>query len=150
MFKIDNLFDVKHVNLMHHINIALKANRTMFKDKDYVVEDGEIMIVDQFTGRTMPGRRFSDGLHQAIEAKEGLEIQNESKTMASITFQNFFRMYNKLSGMTGTAKTEEEEFRNIYNMTVTQIPTNRPIQRKDEADLILHLKKVSLMQLLKM
>ncbi|RIO00179.1 preprotein translocase subunit SecA [Mammaliicoccus sciuri] len=136
MFKIDNLFDVKHVNLMHHINIALKANRTMFKDKDYVVEDGEIMIVDQFTGRTMPGRRFSDGLHQAIEAKEGLEIQNESKTMASITFQNFFRMYNKLSGMTGTAKTEEEEFRNIYNMTVTQIPTNRPIQRKDEADLI--------------
>ncbi|WP_425254899.1 preprotein translocase subunit SecA [Mammaliicoccus sciuri] len=136
MFKIENLFDVKHVNLMHHINIALKANRTMFKDKDYVVEDGEIMIVDQFTGRTMPGRRFSDGLHQAIEAKEGLEIQNESKTMASITFQNFFRMYNKLSGMTGTAKTEEEEFRNIYNMTVTQIPTNRPIQRKDEADLI--------------
>ncbi|PTJ47798.1 preprotein translocase subunit SecA [Mammaliicoccus sciuri] len=136
MFKIENLFDVKHVNLMHHINIALKANRTMFKDKDYVVEDGEIMIVDQFTGRTMPGRRFSDGLHQAIEAKEGLEIQNESKTMASITFQNFFRMYNKLSGMTGTAKTEEEEFRNIYNMTVTQIPTNRPIQRIDEADLI--------------
>jgi len=136
MFKIENLFDVKHVNLMHHINIALKANRTMFKDKDYVVDDGEIMIVDQFTGRTMPGRRFSDGLHQAIEAKEGLEIQNESKTMASITFQNFFRMYNKLSGMTGTAKTEEEEFRNIYNMTVTQIPTNRPIQRKDEADLI--------------
>lgn len=136
MFKIDNLFDVKYVNLMHHINIALKANRTMFKDKDYVVEDGEIMIVDQFTGRTMPGRRFSDGLHQAIEAKEGLEIQNESKTMASITFQNFFRMYNKLSGMTGTAKTEEEEFRNIYNMTVTQIPTNRPIQRIDEADLI--------------
>ncbi|MCJ1782569.1 preprotein translocase subunit SecA [Mammaliicoccus sciuri] len=136
MFKIENLFDVKHVNLMHHINIALKANRTMFKDKDYVVDDGEIMIVDQFTGRTMPGRRFSDGLHQAIEAKEGLEIQNESKTMASITFQNFFRMYNKLSGMTGTAKTEEEEFRNIYNMTVTQIPTNRPIQRIDEADLI--------------
>ncbi|HCN60255.1 MULTISPECIES: preprotein translocase subunit SecA [Mammaliicoccus] len=141
MFKIDNLFDVKNVNLMHHINIALKANRTMFKDKDYVVEDGEIMIVDQFTGRTMPGRRFSDGLHQAIEAKEGLEIQNESKTMASITFQNFFRMYNKLSGMTGTAKTEEEEFRNIYNMTVTQIPTNRPIQRLDEADLIFSSQK---------
>lgn len=141
MFKIENLFDVKNVNLMHHINIALKANRTMFKDKDYVVEDGEIMIVDQFTGRTMPGRRFSDGLHQAIEAKEGLEIQNESKTMASITFQNFFRMYNKLSGMTGTAKTEEEEFRNIYNMTVTQIPTNRPIQRLDEADLIFSSQK---------
>nr|WP_263314003.1 preprotein translocase subunit SecA [Mammaliicoccus sp. Marseille-Q6498] len=141
MFKIDNLFDVKNVNLMHHINIALKANRTMFKDKDYVVEDSEIMIVDQFTGRTMPGRRFSDGLHQAIEAKEGVEIQNESKTMASITFQNFFRMYNKLSGMTGTAKTEEEEFRNIYNMTVTQIPTNRPIQRLDEADLIFSTQK---------
>ncbi|GGI03398.1 MULTISPECIES: preprotein translocase subunit SecA [Mammaliicoccus] len=141
MFKIENLFDVKNVNLMHHINIALKANKTMFKDKDYVVEDGEIMIVDQFTGRTMPGRRFSDGLHQAIEAKEGLEIQNESKTMASITFQNFFRMYNKLSGMTGTAKTEEEEFRNIYNMTVTQIPTNRPIQRLDEADLIFSSQK---------
>ncbi|GGI39229.1 preprotein translocase subunit SecA [Mammaliicoccus stepanovicii] len=141
MFKIDNLFDVKNVNLMHHINIALKANRTMLKDKDYVVDEGEIMIVDQFTGRTMPGRRFSDGLHQAIEAKEGLEIQNESKTMASITFQNFFRMYNKLSGMTGTAKTEEEEFRNIYNMTVTQIPTNRPIQRIDEADLIFATQK---------
>ncbi|MGK9044863.1 preprotein translocase subunit SecA [Mammaliicoccus vitulinus] len=141
MFKIENLFDVKNVNLMHHINVALKANKTMFKDKDYVVEDGEIMIVDQFTGRTMPGRRFSDGLHQAIEAKEGLEIQNESKTMASITFQNFFRMYNKLSGMTGTAKTEEEEFRNIYNMTVTQIPTNRPIQRLDEADLIFSSQK---------
>ncbi|RIN24895.1 preprotein translocase subunit SecA [Mammaliicoccus vitulinus] len=141
MFKIENLFDVKNVNLMHHINIALKANKTMFKDKDYVVEDGEVMIVDQFTGRTMPGRRFSDGLHQAIEAKEGLEIQNESKTMASITFQNFFRMYNKLSGMTGTAKTEEEEFRNIYNMTVTQIPTNRPIQRLDEADLIFSSQK---------
>ncbi|MFP6334629.1 preprotein translocase subunit SecA, partial [Bacillus subtilis] len=97
---------------------------------------GEVLIVDQFTGRTMPGRRFSEGLHQAIEAKEGVKIQNESKTMASITFQNYFRMYNKLSGMTGTAKTDEEEFRNIYNMTVTQIPTNRPIQRKDEADMI--------------
>ena len=101
-----------------------------------MVVDGEVLIVDQFTGRTMPGRRFSEGLHQAIEAKEGVTIQNESKTMASITFQNYFRMYNKLAGMTGTAKTEEEEFRNIYNMTVTQIPTNKPVQRIDKADLI--------------
>lgn len=136
MFKVDNLYDVKNVNLMHHINIALKAHRSMIRDIDYVVEDGEIVIVDQFTGRTMAGRRFSEGLHQAIEAKEAVEIQNESKTMASITFQNFFRMYNKLSGMTGTAKTEEEELLNIYNMAVTQIPTNRPIQRIDGADLI--------------
>jgi len=136
MFKVDNLYDVKNVSLMHHINIALKAHRSMLKDVDYVVEDGEIVIVDQFTGRTMPGRRFSDGVHQAIEAKEGVEIQNESKTMASITFQNFFRMYNKLSGMTGTAKTEEEEFISIYNMVVTQIPTNKPIAREDKADLI--------------
>ncbi|MFC6117994.1 preprotein translocase subunit SecA [Macrococcoides bohemicum] len=136
MFKVDNLYDVKNVNLMHHINIALKANRSMLKDVDYVVQDGEIVIVDQFTGRTMPGRRFSDGVHQAIEAKEAVEIQNESKTMASITFQNFFRMYNKLSGMTGTAKTEEEELMNIYNMAVTQIPTNKPIARVDAADLI--------------
>ena len=101
-----------------------------------MVVDGEVLIVDQFTGRTMPGRRFSEGLHQAIEAKEGVKIQNESKTMASITFQNYFRMYNKLAGMTGTAKTEEEEFRNIYNMTVTQIPTNKPVQRQDKSDLI--------------
>src|SRR5699024_4612484 len=106
------------------------------RDVDYMVNNGEVLIVDQFTGRTMPGRRFSEGLHQAIEAKEGVKIQNESKTMASITFQNYFRMYNKLSGMTGTAKTEEEEFRNIYNMTVTQIPTNRPVQRIDKPDLI--------------
>ncbi|MDN6260964.1 MAG: SEC-C domain-containing protein, partial [Staphylococcus simulans] len=114
----------------------IRANNTLQRDVDYMVTDGEVLIVDQFTGRTMPGRRFSEGLHQAIEAKEGVQIQNESKTMASITFQNFFRMYNKLSGMTGTAKTEEEEFRNIYNMTVTQIPTNRPVQRIDKPDLI--------------
>ncbi len=136
MFKVDNLYDVKNVNLMHHINIALKAHRSMLNNVDYVVQDGEIVIVDQFTGRTMPGRRFSDGVHQAIEAKEGVEIQNESKTMASITFQNFFRMYNKLSGMTGTAKTEEEEFVSIYNMVVTQIPTNKPVAREDKSDLI--------------
>ncbi|GAA6816500.1 preprotein translocase subunit SecA [Helicobacter pylori] len=136
MFKIDNLYDVKNVEIISHINTALRAHVTLQRDVDYMINDGEILIVDQFTGRTMPGRRFSEGLHQAIEAKEGVKIQNESKTMASITFQNFFRMYNKLSGMTGTAKTEEEEFRNIYNMTVTQIPTNKPVQRKDKPDLI--------------
>jgi preprotein translocase subunit SecA len=136
MFKIDNLYDVKNVEIISHINTALRAHVTLQKDVDYMVNNGEVLIVDQFTGRTMPGRRFSEGLHQAIEAKEGVTIQNESKTMASITFQNYFRMYNKLSGMTGTAKTEEEEFRNIYNMTVTQIPTNKPVQRQDKPDLI--------------
>ncbi len=136
-FGLKNLYDLKNVDLTHHINQALKANYTMALDVDYVVaEDGEILIVDQFTGRTMPGRRFSEGLHQAIEAKEGVPIQKESKTMATITFQNFFRMYKKLSGMTGTGKTEEEEFRNIYNMFVTTIPTNRPIQRIDAPDFI--------------
>ena len=136
-FGLKNLYELKNVDLTHHINQALKANYTMALDVDYVVaEDGEILIVDQFTGRTMPGRRFSEGLHQAIEAKEGVPIQKESKTMATITFQNFFRMYKKLSGMTGTGKTEEEEFRNIYNMFVTTIPTNRPIQRIDAPDFI--------------
>jgi len=136
-FGLKNLYELKNVDLTHHINQALKANYTMALDVDYVVaEDGEILIVDQFTGRTMPGRRFSEGLHQAIEAKEGVPIQKESKTMATITFQNFFRMYKKLSGMTGTGKTEEEEFRNIYNMFVTTIPTNRPIQRIDAPDYI--------------
>ena len=136
-FGLNNLYELKNVDLTHHINQALKANYTMSLDVDYVVaEDGEILIVDQFTGRTMPGRRFSEGLHQAIEAKEGVPIQKESKTMATITFQNFFRMYKKLSGMTGTGKTEEEEFRNIYNMFVTTIPTNRPIQRIDAPDYI--------------
>ncbi|MFS0636619.1 preprotein translocase subunit SecA [Mesobacillus foraminis] len=135
-FGIENLFDISHVTLNHHINQALKANVSMHLDVDYVVQDGEIVIVDQFTGRLMKGRRYSEGLHQAIEAKEGLEIQNESMTLATITFQNYFRMYEKLSGMTGTAKTEEEEFRNIYNMSVVVIPTNRPIVRDDRADLI--------------
>src|SRR5690625_1218744 len=135
-FNIDNLFDLAHVSLMHHINQALKANVSMIRDKDYVIEEGEVVIVDQFTGRLMKGRRYSDGLHQAIEAKEGMQIQNESMTLASITFQNFFRMYNKLSGMTGTAKTEEEEFRNIYNMDVVVIPTNKPIIREDRPDMI--------------
>ncbi|SFB21640.1 MULTISPECIES: preprotein translocase subunit SecA [unclassified Bacillus (in: firmicutes)] len=135
-FGIDNLFDITHVSLNHHINQALKAHVSMHLDIDYVVQDGEIVIVDQFTGRLMKGRRYSDGLHQAIEAKEGLEVQNESMTLATITFQNYFRMYEKLSGMTGTAKTEEEEFRNIYNMNVIVIPTNKPILRDDRADLI--------------
>ncbi|CAC8484311.1 protein export cytoplasm protein SecA ATPaseRNA helicase [Staphylococcus aureus] len=136
MFKVENLYDVQNVDVISHINTALRAHVTLQRDVDYMVVDGEVLIVDQFTGRTMPGRRFSESLHQAIEAKEGVQIQNESKTMASITFQNYFRMYNKLAGMTGTAKTEEEEFRNIYNMTVTQIPTNKPVQRNDKSDLI--------------
>jgi preprotein translocase subunit SecA len=135
-FGIENLFDISHVSLNHHINQALRANVSMHLDVDYVVQEGEIVIVDQFTGRLMKGRRYSEGLHQAIEAKEGVEIQNESMTMATITFQNYFRMYEKLSGMTGTAKTEEEEFRNIYNMNVIVIPTNMPIVRDDRADLI--------------
>ncbi|TXK90628.1 preprotein translocase subunit SecA, partial [Parageobacillus sp. SY1] len=135
-FGIDNLFDLKHVTLNHHINLALRAHVTMHRDVDYVVEDGKVVIVDQFTGRLMRGRRYSDGLHQAIEAKEGLEIQNESMTLATITFQNYFRMYEKLAGMTGTAKTEEEEFRNIYNMQVVVIPTNKPVIREDRPDLI--------------
>ncbi len=135
-FGIDNLFDLTHVRLNHAINQSLKAHASMHNDVDYVVQDGDVVIVDSFTGRLMKGRRYSDGLHQAIEAKEGLEIQNESMTMATITFQNYFRMYDKLSGMTGTAKTEEEEFRNIYNMNVISIPTNRVIGRDDRADLI--------------
>ncbi|HSO59138.1 MAG TPA: preprotein translocase subunit SecA, partial [Paenisporosarcina sp.] len=135
-FSIDNLFDLTHVRLNHAINQSLKAHASMHNDVDYVVQEGDVVIVDSFTGRLMKGRRYSDGLHQAIEAKEGLEIQNESMTMATITFQNYFRMYEKLSGMTGTAKTEEEEFRNIYNMNVIVIPTNRVIDRDDRADLI--------------
>lgn len=136
VFQIENLFDVSNVAINHHITQALKAHASMHKDIDYVVQDGEIVIVDQFTGRLMKGRRYSDGLHQAIEAKENLEIQNESMTLATITFQNYFRMYEKLAGMTGTAKTEEEEFRNIYNMNVVVIPTNREIVRDDRPDLI--------------
>ncbi len=135
-FGIENLYDISHVALLHHINQALKAQFVMQKDVDYVVEEGQVVIVDSFTGRLMKGRRYSDGLHQAIEAKEGLEIQNESMTLATITFQNYFRMYKKLSGMTGTAKTEEEEFRNIYNMQVVAIPTNQPVARDDRADLV--------------
>ncbi len=135
-FKVDNLYDLSNTAIVHHINQALKANYAMKNDVDYVVQEGEIVIVDQFTGRLMKGRAFSEGLHQAIEAKEGVEIQKETKTMATITFQNLFRMYKKLAGMTGTAKTEEEEFRNIYNMYVIQIPTNREVAREDLPDLV--------------
>lgn len=136
-FKLDNLYDIENVALTHFIDNALRANYIMLLDIDYVVsEEQEILIVDQFTGRTMEGRRYSDGLHQAIEAKEGVPIQDETKTSASITYQNLFRMYKKLSGMTGTGKTEEEEFREIYNIRVIPIPTNRPVQRIDHPDLL--------------
>lgn len=133
-FKVENLSDIENMEIIHHINQAMKARSLMKKDKDYVVKDGEIIIVDEFTGRLMFGRRYSDGLHQAIEAKEGLEVRSESKTLATITFQNYFRMYKKLSGMTGTAKTEEEEFQDIYHMDVIEIPTNKPVIRQDNPD----------------
>ena len=135
-FNVENITDIDHTELYHHINQALKAHAIMKKDVDYVAKDGEIVIVDEFTGRLMFGRRYSEGLHQAIEAKEGLRIQRESKTLATITFQNYFRMYNKLSGMTGTAKTEEEEFKSIYKMDVVVIPTNKPVQREDLPDVV--------------
>ena len=136
VFNIDNLYDINNTALVHHINLALKANYFMRNDVDYVIQDGQIVIVDQFTGRLMKGRAFSEGLHQAIEAKEGVKVNQETKTLATITFQNLFRMYKKLSGMTGTAKTEEEEFRNIYNMYVITIPTNKPVIREDATDLL--------------
>ena len=135
-FNLENLYDIENANLVHFINQALKANFAMKRDVDYVVEDDKVVIVDQFTGRLMHGRTFSDGLHQALEAKEGVTINEETKTLATITFQNLFRMYKKLSGMTGTAKTEEEEFRDIYNMYVISIPTNKPVMRKDWGDLL--------------
>lgn len=135
-FHLENLYDVNNGALIHHLDTALRANYIMLRDIDYVVQDDEVKIVDGFTGRIMDGRRYSDGLHQGIEAKEGVPIQNESKTMATITFQNFFRMYDKLAGMTGTAKTEETEFREIYDMDVIQVPTNRPVQREDASDVI--------------
>ena len=136
IFQIDNLYDLKYVTLVHHINNALRANYIMSRDKEYVVNDGEVLIVDQFTGRILRGRQFSEGLHQALEAKEGVQIKQETKTVATITYQNFFRMYKKLSGMTGTAKTEEEEFREIYNMDVVEVPTNKPVIRADEPDFL--------------
>ena len=135
-FNLNNLYDLNNTQLVHFINQSLKANYGFKKDVDYVVDNDEVIIVDQFTGRLMHGRQFSDGLHQAIEAKEGVTINEETRTVATITFQNLFRMYKKLSGMTGTAKTEEEEFRNIYNMYVIQIPTNKPVIREDYADLV--------------
>ena len=140
-FNIKNLYDIDNSSLLHYINQALRANYSMRKDVDYVVQDGEVVIVDQFTGRLMKGRAYSDGLHQAIEAKEGVNINQETKTLATITFQNLFRMYNKLSGMTGTAKTEEEEFRNIYNMYVIEIPTNKEIARIDAPDMVFATKE---------
>ena len=135
-FSLDNLYDLNNVSILHSINNAVKANYTMDRDVDYVVQDNKVIIVDSFTGRLMHGRQFSEGLHQALEAKEGVEIKKETTTLATITFQNYFRMYGKLSGMTGTAKTEEEEFQNIYNMLVVEVPTNRPIVRDDANDLI--------------
>lgn len=135
-FGLENLYDPDNTALNHHLDNALRANYIMIRDKDYVVQEGEVLIVDQFTGRIMDGRRYSDGLHQAIEAKERVDIEEETKTMANITYQNFFRMYKKLAGMTGTAKTEQEEFREIYNMDVISVPTNRPVIRDDRPDLL--------------
>ena len=140
-FAVDNLMDPENMTLLHHVNQALKANGVMRKDIDYIVEDGEVVIIDEFTGRKMLGRRFNDGLHQAIEAKEGVKVAQESKTLATITFQNYFRLYTKLSGMTGTARTEEDEFREIYKLDVIAIPTNRPVQRIDHTDLIYRTEK---------
>ncbi|MGL5687358.1 MAG: preprotein translocase subunit SecA, partial [Weissella cibaria] len=135
-FNLDNLYDSGNTALTHHIDQSLRANYTMFNNKDYVVRDGEVVLVDAFSGRIQEGRRFSDGLHQALEAKEQVQIQEDNRAMASITYQNLFRRYKKLSGMTGTAKTEAEEFREIYNMEIVEIPTNRPVQRIDEPDLL--------------
>ena len=140
-FKVENLLDSENITLQHHINQAIKAHGVMQKDIDYVVKGGEVLIVDEFTGRIMHGRRYNEGLHQAIEAKEGVTVARESKTLATITFQNFFRLYNKLSGMTGTAMTEEEEFREIYNLDVVEIPTNRPPKRIDHPDLVYKTEK---------
>ncbi|MEG2521041.1 MAG: preprotein translocase subunit SecA [Christensenellaceae bacterium] len=140
-FKLENLTDIENTEYVHHINQALKAHQLFIRDREYVVNDGEVIIVDEFTGRLMIGRRYSDGLHQAIEAKEGVKVERESKTLATITFQNFFRMYKKLSGMTGTAKTEEAEFQSIYNLQVVEIPTHRPMVRTDENDTVYATKK---------
>ncbi|MHB9939169.1 preprotein translocase subunit SecA [Clostridium sporogenes] len=140
-FKVDNYADAENMEIQHHVVQALKANYVMKKDKDYMIKDGEILIVDEFTGRAMEGRRYSDGLHQAIEAKEGVRVERESKTLATITYQNYFRMYNKLSGMTGTAQTEENEFREIYGLDVIVIPTHEPIARIDNADVVYKTEK---------
>ena len=140
-FRLDNLGDPENAEIAHHINTALKARYLMFRDQNYVVKDGQIVIVDEFTGRLMPGRRYSDGLHQAIEAKENVEVQRESKTLATITFQNYFNKYDKKAGMTGTAKTEENEFQQIYAMDVVEVPTNRPVIRQDHPDMVYRTKK---------
>lgn len=140
-FNVINLMDAENMTLLHHINQAIKANGTMRKDTDYVVKDGQVLIVDEFTGRIMEGRRFNDGLHQAIEAKEGVEVARESKTIATITYQNYFRLYKKLSGMTGTAMTEEEEFRDIYKLDVIEVPTNKPVARIDHPDVVYKTEK---------
>lgn len=133
---MDNIYTSERYNDLHHIENALRAASVYLKDKDYIIRDEQVMIVDEHTGRVLPGRRYSDGLHQALEAKEGLEIKQESKTLASITFQNYFRMYWKLAGMTGTAKTEQEEFYKVYGLETLAIPTNKPIMREDKADLL--------------
>src|SRR5690606_15052187 len=134
--KSGSLYDIDNVSIVHHLNSALRAHKLFQRDKDYIVRDDEVVIIDEFTGRMMPGRRFSEGLHQALEAKEGAKIQPENQTMASITFQNYFRLYKKLAGMTGTAATEAEEFADIYSLGVTTVPTNLPVQRIDEDDAI--------------
>ena len=134
LLKGESLYDVENVAIVHHINNALKAHKLFQRDKDYIVRNDEIVIIDEFTGRMMPGRRYSEGQHQALEAKEKVQIQPENQTLASITFQNYFRMYDKLAGMTGTASTEAEEFGNIYGLEVIEVPTNLPIQRIDEDD----------------
>ena len=146
-FHIENLADPENLEIQHNIILALRANNLMFRDKDYVVKDDEVLIVDEFTGRIMPGRRYSDGLHQAIEAKEHVNVRRESRTLATVTFQNFFNKYTKKAGMTGTAQTEEKEFRNIYAMDVIVIPTNRPMIRKDLEDAVYKTKKKNTKQL---
>jgi preprotein translocase subunit SecA len=143
-YNLENLGDINNIELNHYINNALKAHYIMHKDNNYIIKDGEIIIVDEFTGRLMEGRKYSNGLHQAIEAKEGLEVRDENKTLATITFQNFFRIYDKISGMTGTAKSEEAEFNKIYNIDVVQIPTNKPVRRADWTDVIYPTEKAKI------
>ena len=143
-FQIDNFADPENLEIQHNIILALRAHNLMFRDKDYVVKDDQVLIVDEFTGRIMPGRRYSDGLHQAIEAKEHVKVKRESKTLATITFQNFFNLFAKKAGMTGTALTEEREFRDIYGMDVIEIPTNRPVARVDHQDAVYKTKKEKL------
>ena len=140
-FNIENLADPENLEIQHNMELALRAHNLMHRDQDYVVKDDQVLIVDEFTGRIMPGRRYSDGLHQAIEAKEHVKVKRESKTLATITFQNFFNKYDKKAGMTGTALTEEQEFRDIYGMDVIEIPTNVPVKRKDMEDLVYKTKR---------